>query len=155
MWHLLTEVLETTEPETIGILKEFLDSAFAQISAFGLSGVAGVTLLLSKIIPSKNFSKSVTDKLFLLEDSLKGEISKVKELELAQKEYQDTTDELMKEIALHSPNQKVKDLGKQLEEKKQALTLQQTIQDKVSEKAKEIKSQMVSVLKKTEVKPEE
>jgi hypothetical protein len=61
----------------------------------------------------------------------------------------------MKEIAIHSPNQKVKDLGKQLEEKKQALTLQQTIQDKVSEKAKEIKSQMVSVLKKTEVKPEE
>jgi hypothetical protein len=153
MWHLLTEVIE--QPETIGILKEFLDSAFAQISAFGLSGIAGATLLLSKIIPSKNFSKSVTDKLFLLEDSLKGEISKVKELELAQKEYQDTTDELMKEIALHSPNQKVKDLGKQLEEKKQALTLQQTIQDKVSEKTKEIKSQMVSVLKKTEVKPEE
>jgi hypothetical protein len=61
----------------------------------------------------------------------------------------------MKEIALHSPNQKVKDLGKQLEEKKQALNIQQTIQDKVSEKTKEIKSQMVSVLKKTEVKPEE
>jgi hypothetical protein len=153
MWHLFTEIIE--QPETVGALKDVLDSAFAQISAFGLSGVAGATLLVSKIIPSKNFSKSVTDKIFALEDSLKGEISKVKELELAQKEYQDTTDDLMKEIALHSPNQKVKDLGKQLEEKKQALTLQQTIQDKVSEKTKEIKSQMVSVLKKTEVKPEE
>jgi hypothetical protein len=154
MWHLLTEVV-VEQPETIGFLKEFLDSAFAQISALGLSGVAGITLMLGKILPSKNFTQTITDKLFKLEDTLKGEISKVQELELAQKEYQDTTDDLMKEIALHSPNQKVKDLGKQLEEKKQALTLQQTIQDKVSEKTKEIKSQMVSVLKKTEVKPEE
>jgi hypothetical protein len=154
MWHLLTEVV-VEQPETIGFLKEFLDSAFAQISALGLSGVAGITLLLGKVLPSKNFSQTITDKLFSLEDALKGEITKVKELELAQKEYQDTTDELMKEIALHSPNAKVKDLGKKLEEKKQALNIQQTIQDKITEKTKEIKAQVVSVLKKTEVKPEE
>lgn len=149
MWHLLTEVVE--QPETIGFLKEFLDSAFAQISALGLSGVAGITLFLGKILPSKNFTQTITDKLFSLEDTLKGEISKVKELELAQQEYRDTTDELMKEIALHSPNAKVKELGKKLEEKKQALNIQQTIQDKITEKTKEIKAQVVSVLKKTDI----
>ena len=153
MWHLFTEVVE--QPETIGFLKEFLDSAFAQISAFGLSGVAGITLLLGKILPSKNFTQTITDKLFTLEDALKGEISKVQELELAQKEYQDTTDELMKEIALHSPNAKIKELGKQLEEKKQALSIQQTIQNKVEEKTKQLKAQVVSVLKKTEVVKED
>lgn len=149
MWHLLTEVVE--QPETLGFLKEFLDSAFAQISALGLSGVAGITLLLGKLLPSKNFTQTITDKLFTLEDALKGEITKVKELELAQKEYQDTTDELMKEIALHSPNAKIKDLGKKLEEKKQALNIQQTIQDKVGEITKGLKAQVVSVLKKTEI----
>jgi hypothetical protein len=154
MWHLLTEVV-VEQPETIGFLKEFLDSAFAQISALGLSGVAGITLLLGKILPSKNFSQTITDKLFKLEDTLKGEISKVQELELAQKDYQDTTDELMKEIALHSPNAKIKELGKKLEEKKQALNIQQTIQDKVGEITKGLKAQVVSVLKKTEVKSEE
>jgi hypothetical protein len=150
MWHLLTDIV-VEQPETIGFLKEFLDSAFAQISAFGLSGVAGITLLLGKILPTKNFTQTITDKLFTLEDALKGEISKVKELELAQKEYQDTTDELMKEIALHSPNAKIKELGKKLEEKKQALNIQQTIQDKVGEITKGLKAQVVSVLKKTEV----
>ena len=154
MWHLLTEVV-VEQPETIGFLKEFLDSAFAQISAFGLSGIAGITLLLGKYLPSKNFTQNVTDKLFKIEDTLKSEISKLQELELAQKEYQDTTDELMKEIALHSPNAKVKELGKKLEEKKQALSIQQTIQDKITERTKEIKAQVVSVLKKTEVKSEE
>lgn len=149
MWHLLTEVVE--QPETLGFLKEFLDSAFAQISALGLSGVAGITLLLGKLLPSKNFTQTITDKLFTLEDALKGEITKVKELELAQKEYQDTTDELMKEIALHSPNAKIKDLGKKLEEKKQALNIQQTIQDKVGEITKGLKAQVVSVLKKTDI----
>jgi hypothetical protein len=150
MWHLLTEVV-VEQPETLGFLKEFLDSAFAQISALGLSGVAGITLLLGKLLPSKNFSQTITDKLFSLEDALKGEISKVQELELAQKEYQDTTDELMKEIALHSPNAKIKELGKKLEEKKQALNIQQTIQDKVGEITKGLKAQVVSVLKKSEV----
>ena len=154
MWHLLTDIV-VEQPETLGFLKEFLDSAFAQISAFGLSGVAGITLLLGKVLPSKNFTQTITDKLFTLEDALKGEISKVQELELAQKDYQDTTDELMKEIALHSPNAKVKELGKKLEEKKQALNIQQTIQDKIAERTKEIKAQVVSVLKKTEVKSEE
>jgi hypothetical protein len=154
MWNLLTDIV-VEQPETLGFLKEFLDSAFAQISAFGLSGVAGITLLLGKVLPSKNFTQTITDKLFTLEDALKGEISKVQELELAQKDYQDTTDELMKEIALHSPNAKVKELGKKLEEKKQALNIQQTIQDKVSEVTKGIKAQVVSVLKKSEVKSEE
>jgi seryl-tRNA synthetase len=154
MWHLLTEVV-VEQPETIGFLKEFLDSAFAQISAFGLSGIAGITLLLGKYLPSKNFTKNVTDKLFKIEDTLKSEISKLQELELAQKEYQDTTDELMKEIALHSPNAKVKELGKKLEEKKQALSIQQTIQDKITERTKEIKAQVVSVLKKSEVAKED
>ena len=153
MWHLFTEVVE--QPETIGFLKEFLDSAFAQISALGLSGVAGITLFLGKILPSKNFTQTITDKLFSLEDTLKGEISKVKELELAQQEYRDTTDELMKEIALHSPNAKIKELGKKLEEKKQALNIQQTIQDKITEKTKEIKAQVVSVLKKTDIVKED
>jgi seryl-tRNA synthetase len=154
MWHLLTEVV-VEQPETIGFLKEFLDSAFAQISAFGLSGIAGITLLLGKYLPSKNFTQNVTDKLFKIEDTLKSEISKLQELELAQKEYQDTTDELMKEIALHSPNAKVKELGKKLEEKKQALSIQQTIQDKITERTKEIKAQVVSVLKKSEVAKED
>jgi seryl-tRNA synthetase len=154
MWHLLTEVV-VEQPETIGFIKEFLDSAFAQISAFGLSGIAGITLLLGKYLPSKNFTQNVTDKLFKIEDTLKSEISKLQELELAQKEYQDTTDELMKEIALHSPNAKVKELGKKLEEKKQALSIQQTIQDKITERTKEIKAQVVSVLKKSEVAKED
>jgi DNA-binding transcriptional regulator GbsR (MarR family) len=153
MWHIiLSEVISevVAEPEVVGGLSEFFNSAFATISAIGVSGMAGITLLLAKVLPSKNFSKGVTDKLFNLEDQLHTEKSKVAELEVAQKEYQETNDELLMEIALNSPNNKVKELGKKLQEKKKELSLQQKIQDKVNEKTKELKTQVVSVLKKTE-----
>lgn len=145
MLHLLTSLAETiTEPEVVGGLSEFFNSAFAQISAIGVSGMTALGIFLSKIIPSKNFTAGITDKVFKLEDTLKGEITKLQELEVAQKDYQQANDDLLKEIALHSPNAKIKELGKKLEEKKKALTLQQQIQEKVNEKTSEI----VSVLKK-------
>jgi hypothetical protein len=50
---------------------------------------------------------------------------------------------------------RLKNLGKKLEEKKQALNIQQTIQDKVGEITKGLKAQVVSVLKKTEVVKED
>ena len=150
MWHLLTEVI-TEQPEVVGELADFFNSAFAQISAIGVSGMAGIGFLLAKILPSKNFSKGVTDKLFTLEDKLRAEGNKLIELETAQKEYQEANDELLKEIALNSPNTKVKDLGKKLEEKKKELSLQQHIQNKVNEKTKELQTKVVSVLKKTDL----
>lgn len=140
--HLLSEVV--TELETTNFIADLFNSAFAQITAIGGAGIGGLILLLSKIIPSKNFSTAVTDKIFNIETKLNGEVAKVEELEIAQKEYQEANDELLKELALLSPNAKAKELAKKLEEKKQALSLQQQIQSKVTEKAKEV----ISVLKK-------
>lgn len=143
MWHLLTEVVAETEPNFI---TDLFNSAFAQITAIGGAGVGGLLLLFGKLFPSKNFATTIIDKVATIEQTLKGEVSKLAELEVAQKEYQDANDELLKELALLSPNAKAKELAKKLEEKKQALNVQQMIQTKIEEKTKEI----VSVLKKAE-----
>jgi hypothetical protein len=153
MLHLLTEIVE--QPQTTNFITDLFNSAFAQITAIGGAGIGGLILLFSKLLPSKNFANNITDKIFSLENTLKGEVEKVAELEIAQREYQDANDELLKELALLSPNTKAKELAKKLEEKKQALNVQEQIQAKVSEKTKELQAKVVSVLKKTELVKEE
>jgi len=139
MFHLLTEIIES-EPQVIGFLSEFLNSTFAQISAIGVSGLASISLLLSRILPSRNFSQTLTDRYHELKDQLLKETTKLEELTVAQNEYQQATDDLIMEIAKHSPNKKIKELGEQLSEKKKQLTLQETIQAKVDKQvAKTIK----------------
>jgi seryl-tRNA synthetase len=139
MVHILAEIIES-EPQVIGFLSEFLNSTFAQISAIGVSGLASISLLLSKILPSRNFSQTLTDRYHELKDQLLKETTKLEELTVAQNEYQQATDDLIMEIAKHSPNKKIKELGEQLSEKKKQLTLQETIQAKVDKQvAKTIK----------------
>lgn len=149
MLHLFTDVV-VEQPETIGFLSELLNSTLAWVLSLGGAGVGGLMLIFSKILPSKTFTTSITDKIFNLEDTLKGEVAKVVELEHAQTEYQQANDDLLIELAKLSPNAKAKELAIKLEEKKKALNVQQIIQDKVAEKTKEFKAKIVSVLKKTE-----
>jgi hypothetical protein len=140
MLHLLTDIIETTEPITIGFLSDFLNSTFAQISAIGISGMAGLGVFLSRLLPSKNFSQVISDRYHELKEQVLKETAKLEELQVAQKEYQEANDALLAEIAKHSPNKKIKELGEQLSEKKKQLTLQETIQEKVDKQvAKTIK----------------
>jgi hypothetical protein len=131
-------------------LAELLNSTLAWVLSLGGAGIGGLMLIFSKILPSRTFTTSITDKIFNLEDTLKGEVAKVVELEHAQTEYQQANDDLLIELAKLSPNAKAKELAIKLEEKKKALNVQQIIQDKVAEKTKEFKAKIVSVLKKTE-----
>jgi hypothetical protein len=52
-------------------------------------------------------------------------------------------DALLIEIAQHSPNKKIKELGDKLNEKKKELNIQENIQDKVQEQV----AKVVKVLK--------
>jgi hypothetical protein len=143
LFQLLTDVVAETPSNMI---TDLFNSAFAQITAIGGAGLGGIILLVSKIFPSKNFATTIVDKVKDLESVLKGEVSKLAELEVAQKEYQQANDELLTELAKLSPNAKAKELAVKLEEKKKALNVQEMIQAKIEEKTKEI----VSVLKKAE-----
>ena len=121
------------------------------MTTIGAGAITGVVAIIRSFLPSTNAIITLNDKIAKLKEMTSVESVKIKELEEAQKAYQQTNDDLLKEIALHSPNAKIKELGKQLEEKKQALTIQQTIQNKIDEKTKEIQAKVVSVLKKTEI----
>jgi hypothetical protein len=143
MFHLFTDVVENTPPEVVGALSEFLNSTFAQISAIGVSGLASISLLLSKIIPTKNFSQNISDKYYELKAMVEKETNKLDELTNAQKAYQEANDALLIEIAQHSPNKKIKELGEKLGEKKKELNIQENIQDRVQEQV----AKVVKVLK--------
>lgn len=143
MFHLFAEVVEQTPPEVVGVLSELLNSTFAQISAIGVSGLASVSLLLSKLIPSKNFSQTISDKYHELKGMVEKETQKIESLTVAQKEYQEATNDLIREIALHSPNKKIKELGEKLNEKKKNLNIQENIQEQVNTQV----AKVVKVLK--------
>ena len=149
MWHLLTEV--ANETTTTGFLTELLNNTWTWVTTVGAGVITGVVAIIRSFVPSNTAILTLNDKIAQLKEMTSIDNIKIKELEEAQKAYQTTNDELLKEIALHSPNAKIKELGKQLEEKKQALNIQEQIQSKINEKTKELQAKVVSVLKKTEV----
>jgi hypothetical protein len=149
LFKLLTDVVEL--PEATGFLTELLNNTWTWVTTIGAGAITGIVAIIRSFLPSTNAIVTLNDKIAKLKEMTSLESVKIKELEEAQKAYQQTNDDLLKEIALHSPNAKIKELGKQLEEKKQALNIQQTIQNKIDEKAKEIQAKVVSVLKKTEI----
>lgn len=148
MWHLLTEV--ANETTTTGFLTELLNNTWTWVTTVGAGVITGAVAIIRSFVPSSSAILTLNDKIAQLKEMTNLDNIKIKELEEAQKAYQATNDELLKEIALHSPNAKIKELGKQLEEKKQALNIQEQIQSKITEKAKELQAKVVSVLKKTE-----
>lgn len=148
MWHLLTEV--ANEVTTTGFLTELLNNTWTWVTTVGAGVITGVVAIIRSFVPSNTAILTLNDKIAQLKEMTNLDNIKIKELEEAQKAYQATNDELLKEIALHSPNAKIKELGKQLEEKKQALNIQEQIQSKINEKTKELQAKVVSVLKKTE-----
>jgi hypothetical protein len=148
MWHLLTEVVE--QPTTSGLLTELLNNTWTWVTTVGAGVVTGIVAIIRSFMPSNTAILTLNDKIAQLKEMTNLDNIRIKELEEAQKAYQATNDELLKEIALHSPNAKIKELGKQLEEKKQALNIQEQIQSKINEKSKELQAKVVSVLKKAE-----
>jgi len=149
MWHILDSV--ANEMTTTGFLTELLNNTWTWVTTVGAGVITGVVAIIRSFVPSNSALLTLNDKIAQLKEMTNLDNIKIKELEEAQKAYQETNDELLKEIALHSPNAKIKELGKQLEEKKKALSIQEQIQTKINEKTKELQAKVVSVLKKTEV----
>lgn len=148
LFKLLTEVVE--QPTATGFITELLNNTWTWVTTVGAGVITGVVAIIRSFVPSNTAILTLNDKIAQLKEMTNLDNIKIKELEEAQKAYQATNDELLKEIALHSPNAKIKELGKQLEEKKQALNIQEQIQAKINEKSKELQAKVVSVLKKTE-----
>lgn len=145
---LLTDVVE--QPVSNGVITELLNNTWTWVTTVGAGVITGIVAIIRSFMPSNSAILTLNDKIAQLKEMTNLDNIKIKELEEAQKAYQQTNDELLKEIALHSPNAKIKELGKQLEEKKQALNIQEQIQSKINEKAKELQTKVVSVLKKAE-----
>jgi hypothetical protein len=116
----------------------------------GGAGVLAVSNIMSKFLPSKDFKVETWKEITDLKQLFSVEKEKIEELETAQVEYQQVNDELLIELAKLSPNTKAKELLKKLEEKKQELTIQQKIQDKVNSAIKAVEEKTVSILKKKE-----
>jgi hypothetical protein len=116
----------------------------------GTAGLVGVSTIVRSFVPSNGAIVAITDKINELKEMTNLEAIKIKELEQAQKQYQQANDDLLMEIAKNSPNVKVKELGKKLEEKKNELTIQEQIQEKVNQAVKSVEQKAVSILKKKE-----
>ena len=101
-------------------------------------------------MPSNNAILTLSEKINELKETTKMDALKITELETAQKEYQQANDNLLMEIAKNSPNAKIKELGKQLDEKKKELSIQEQIQEKVNNAVKVVEAKAVSILKKKE-----
>ena len=147
MLKLLSEVV-VEQPETLGFLSEILNNAFTWVMGLGTAGFVGVSTLLRAFVPSNGAIVALTDKIAELKEMTNLDAIKIKELEEAQKQYQQANDDLLMEIAKNSPNVKVKELGKQLEQKKQELTIQEQIQEKVNQAVKSVEAKAVTILKK-------
>jgi hypothetical protein len=147
MLKLLSEVV-VEQPETLGFLSEILNNAFTWVMGLGTAGFVGVSTLLRAFVPSNGAIVAITDKINELKEMTNLDAIKIKELETAQKQYQQANDDLLMEIAKNSPNVKVKELGKQLEQKKQELTIQEQIQEKVNQAVKSVEAKAVTILKK-------
>jgi hypothetical protein len=147
MLKLLSEVV-VEQPETLGFLSEILNNAFTWVMGLGTAGFVGVSTLLRVFVPSNGAIVALSDKIAELKEMTNLDAIKIKELEEAQKQYQQANDDLLMEIAKNSPNVKVKELGKQLEQKKQELTIQEQIQEKVNQAVKSVEAKAVTILKK-------
>lgn len=149
LFKILTEVV-AEQPETVGVLTEVLNNTLTWVISLGGAGVLAVSNIMTKVLPSKDFKSETWKKINGIESLINQEGVKLAELEEAQREYQKANDELLMEIAKHSPNAKVKELGKQLDEKKKQLNLQEQIQEKVNSAVKTVEAKAVSILKKKE-----
>lgn len=147
MIRLLTEIVEQ-DPEIVGFLSELLNSAWAWVMSLGTAGAIFVTGLMRSVLPSKTALVTLTDRINEVKAMATQELSKLQELEIAQKEYEETNDELLMELANLSPNKRAKELGDKLREKKEKLSIQKQIQDKVNQAVKSVEQKAVSVLKK-------
>lgn len=149
MLKLFTEVV-TEQPETIGFITELLNNAWTWVMGLGTAGLVGISTIIRSFVPSNGAIVAITDKINELKEMTNLEAIKIKELQEAQKQYQQANDDLLMEIAKNSPNVKVKELGKKLEEKKNELTIQEQIQEKVNQAVKSVEQKAVSILKKKE-----
>lgn len=149
MFKLLTEVV-TEQPETLGFLTELLNNAWTWVMGLGTAGFVGISTIIRSFVPTNGAIVTLTEKIAELKEMTNLDAIRIKELEEAQKQYQQANDDLLMEIAKNSPNVKVKELGKQLEEKKTQLTIQEQIQEKVNQAVKSVEQKAVSILKKKE-----
>jgi uncharacterized protein YcbK (DUF882 family) len=147
MFNILTEIVEQ-DPEIVGFLSELLNSAWAWVMSLGTAGAIFVTGLMRSVLPSKTALVTLTDRINEVKQLATQELHKLEELEIAQKEYEETNDELLMELANLSPNKRAKELGDKLREKKEKLSIQKQIQDKVNQAVKSVESKAVSILKK-------
>jgi hypothetical protein len=152
MYHIFKAFTDIVveEPQTIGFLTEILNNTLTWVISLGGAGVLAISNIMSKFLPSKDFKVETWKEITDLKQLFSVEKEKIEELETAQLEYQQVNDELLIELAKLSPNTKAKELLKKLEEKKQELTIQQKIQDKVNSAIKAVEEKTVSILKKKE-----
>ena len=152
MYHIFKAFTDIVveEPQTVGFLTEILNNTLTWVISLGGAGVLAVSNIMSKFLPSKDFKVETWKEITDLKQLFSVEKEKIEELETAQVEYQQVNDELLIELAKLSPNTKAKELLKKLEEKKQELTIQQKIQDKVNSAIKAVEEKTVSILKKKE-----
>jgi len=152
MYHIFKAFTDIVveEPQTLGFLTELLNNTLTWVISLGGAGVLAISNIMSKFLPSKDFKVETWKEITDLKQLFSVEKEKIEELETAQLEYQQVNDELLIELAKLSPNTKAKELLKKLEEKKQELTIQQKIQDKVNSAIKSVEEKTVSILKKKE-----
>ena len=149
MIKFLSEVV-SEQPETIGFLTELLNSTWTWVTTIGAGAITGIVAIVRSFMPSNNAILTLSEKINELKETTKLDALKITELETAQKEYQQANDNLLMEIAKNSPNAKIKELGKQLDEKKKELSIQEQIQEKVNNAVKVVEAKAVSILKKKE-----
>ncbi len=145
---LLTDVAE--QPESLGFLTELLNNTWTWVTTIGAGAVTGVVAIIRSFMPSNSAIMTLSEKINELKDGIKLDALKITELETAQKEYQEANDQLLIELAKLSPNTKAKELLKTLEEKKQSLSIQEQIAEKVASAVKVVEQKAVSILKKKE-----
>ena len=145
---ILTDVAE--QPESLGFLTELLNNTWTWVTTIGAGAITGVVAIIRSFMPSNTAILTLSDKINELKEGVKLDALKITELETAQKEYQDANDQLLIELAKLSPNTKAKELLKTLEEKKQSLSIQEQIAEKVASAVKVVEQKAVSILKKKE-----
>jgi len=148
LFKLLTDVVE--QPETVGFLTELLNNTWTWVTTIGAGAITGVIAIVRSFVPSNSALLSLSDKINELREVTKLDALKIGELETAQKEYQQANDDLLLELAKLSPNTKAKELAKTLEDKKQSLSIQEQIAEKVNSAVKIVEAKAVSILKKKE-----
>ena len=148
LFKILTEVTE--QPQTVGFLTELLNNTWTWVTTIGAGAITGIVAIVRSFMPSNSAILTLSEKINELKETTKLDALKITELEEAQKEYQQANDDLLMEIALNSPNAKIKELGKKLDEKKKQLSIQEQIQEKVNSAVKVVEAKAVSILKKKE-----